>query len=218
MREKETLRYLGFHGHDADEQTLVLMEECFRELEQVAAPKYISREYPLKIEGIQIDMTCLVTESRNLEVNLRGCDSILLFAATLGSQVDVLLRKYETLQISKAVVIQAAAAAMLEEYCDEKNSLLEEEYKKQKRYLRPRFSPGYGDFSLECQRAISSALELNKRIGITLTDSLLMVPTKSVTAVIGVSSIPCRGTVSGCESCDKGACAYRRNKREGDGV
>jgi cobalamin-dependent methionine synthase I len=99
---------------------------------------------------------------------------------------------------------------MLETYCDQQNEKLKQEYLERGLYLRPRFSPGYGDFPLECQTALAGALELNKRIGITLTDSLLMAPSKSVTAVIGISNIPRTCTVHGCEACAKTDCAYRR--------
>ena len=112
--------------------------------------------------------------------------------------------------MSKAVVFQAVSVAFLEEFCDEKNRELKEEYQKQGRYLRPRFSPGYGDFSLECQRQLVSALDLGRRIGVTLTDSLLMAPSKSITAVIGISDIPVSCRIQGCEICQKKDCAYRR--------
>lgn len=211
MREKEALRYLGFRGHNADGQTERLIWECFHELDEAVRPRQIYREYPLRISGSQIDLSCFVTESGNLRKNLQDCSSVILFAATLGSQADILLHRYEALQMSKAVVMQAAAAAMLEEYCDQENRRLKEEYLQKGYYLRPRFSPGYGDFPLSCQPAIFAALELGKRIGITLTDSLLMVPTKSVTAVIGVGGLPVSCALSGCEACSQKKCPYRRN-------
>ena len=105
--------------------------------------------------------------------------------------------------------MQAAATAMIESYCDEVNTALKESFEKKGLYLRPRFSPGYGDFPLECQRDITSVLETAKRIGIMLTDSLLMTPSKSVTAVMGVSPKPHRCEVRGCELCSKTDCAYR---------
>ncbi len=75
-------------------------------------------------------MTCLQTESKSLERNLKDCERVLLFAATLGSQVDVLLHRYNMIQMSKAVVMQAASVAMLETFCDEQNQKLKEEYEK----------------------------------------------------------------------------------------
>ncbi len=134
----------------------------------------------------------------------------MLFAATLGVSVDVLLQRYGKLQMSRAVVLQAVSVAMLESFCDETMERLKKEYLEQELYLRPRFSPGYGDFSLECQRQIIPALDLNRRLGVTLTDSLLMVPSKSVTAVAGISPVPVDCLVQGCEACGKTGCAYRR--------
>lgn len=187
MNLKETLRYLGYKGNQADEQTLELARECWQELEQGAEKRACFQEFPLRVEGDTIDMGCLRTESRALKKNLEGCTKVMLFAATLGVWVDNRIRRYSYLQMSKAVVMQAAAAAMLEDYCDQVNEELRQQYEKKGLYLRPRFSPGYGDFSLECQPGLMGGLEAGKRIGITLTDSLLMMPSKSVTAVIGVS-------------------------------
>ena len=210
--DRELLRYLGCKNGTVPDQNLTdLIAQCKQELEQAASPRVIWREYPLCIQDHSIDMTCLQTQSKSLERNLKDCERVLLFAATLGSRVDVLLHRYNMIQMSKAVVMQAASVAMLETFCDEQNQKLKEEYEEKGWYLRPRFSPGYGDFSLECQRQIAPALELNKRIGVTLTDSLLMAPSKSVTAVIGLSETETSCHIKGCEACQKKDCAYRRS-------
>lgn len=212
ISRREIRRYLGYGRNEGDETVNALIEECLRELTAAASPKSISRAYPLKLlpeDGI--DFTVFQAKSRNLSRNLKDCGQVILFAATLGTGVDVLLHKYTKLQMSKAVTMQAAAAAMIEEYCDEENRILKQEYEARGLYLRPRFSPGYGDFPLECQRDITAVLETPKRIGVMLTDSLLMTPSKSVTAVMGVSGKPYRCEVKGCEECAKTDCAYRRN-------
>lgn len=208
--EREILRYLGHRGQEIPENVEELIKECERELEQAASPRAMWKEYPLTIKEHVLDMGFLQTRSRSLERNLRDCERVILFAATLGSQVDVLLHRYNMIQMSKAVVMQAASVAMLETFCDEKNQELKNSYEAEGWYLRPRFSPGYGDFPLECQREIAPALEMGKRIGINLTDTLLMMPSKSVTAVIGASRLPRNCTVQGCEVCAKRDCAYRR--------
>lgn len=211
MNENEVLRYLGYGRQSADEQVSKLMLECWDELSAAASPKSISRTYDLHFfEEDGIDASCFQTRSKSLRKNLKDCEKILLFAATLGAPVDMLIQKYNRLQMSKAVILQAEAAAMLEDYCNEENARLKAEFEAEGWYLRPRFSPGYGDFPLECQRALTGALETGKRIGITLTDSLLMAPAKSVTAVIGISRIRRDCTVRGCEVCEKTDCAYRR--------
>ncbi len=209
---KEVYRYLGYRGHEVDEETRQLAEACVDELTDVAEPKMVAREFPfLVLEDGTIDCGCFRTKSGNLSKNLRGCDRVLLMAATMGLSVDRLLVKYGKLKVSKALVVQAAATAMIEAYCNELCLEWKQEYAAKGLYLRPRYSPGYGDFSLECQKAILDGLEAGKRIGITLTDGGLMVPTKSVTAVIGISAEeqPCH--VEGCEVCPKVNCLYRRD-------
>ena len=208
--EREILRYLGHRGQEIPENVEELIKECERELEQMASPRAMWKEYPLSIQDHVLDMGFLQTRSKSLERNLRDCERVILFAATLGSKVEVLLHRYNMIQMSKAVVMQAASVAMLETFCDEKNQELKNSYEAKSWYLRPRFSPGYGDFPLECQREIAPALEMGKRIGINLTDTLLMMPSKSVTAVIGASRLPRNCTVQGCEVCAKRDCAYRR--------
>lgn len=208
--EREILRYLGHRGQEIPENVEELIKECERELEQMASPRAMWKEYPLSIHDHVLDMGFLQTKSKSLERNLRDCERVILFAATLGSRVDVLLHRYNMIEMSKAVVMQAASVAMLETFCDEKNQELKSSYEAKGWYLRPRFSPGYGDFPLECQREIAPALEMGKRIGVNLTDTLLMMPSKSVTAVIGASRLPRNCTVQGCEVCAKRDCAYRR--------
>ena len=211
ISQKEILRYLGYGNKESDEQVSALVEEVLEELLAAASPKCIYRAFPLTLlPEDEIDFTVFRTKSRNLSKNLADCEEVILFAATLGTGVDVLLHKYTRLQMSRAVIMQAAAAAVIEEYCDQENRKLKQEYEDKGFYLRPRFSPGYGDFSLECQKDITTVLETPKRIGIMLTESLLMTPSKSVTAVMGVSKKPYRCEIKGCESCGKKDCAYRR--------
>ncbi|MDO5348622.1 MAG: vitamin B12 dependent-methionine synthase activation domain-containing protein [Lachnospiraceae bacterium] len=209
---REVLRYLGYGRAQADETVMELMESCLEQLEAAAEPRHLVREYPLMLlPENEIDGGCFRTKSRNLSRNLKDCTQILLFAATLGVGVDHLIQRYNRLQMSRAVVLQAASAAMIEEYCDTVCTQLRRDYEEQGLYLRPRFSPGYGDFPLSCQPRLLDALEAGKRIGIKLTDSFLMMPSKSVTAVMGVSKKPYRCEVKGCEACSKMDCAYRRD-------
>lgn len=209
--ERETLRYLGYRGQAADASVAALVASCHDELEREAGERFLMREYPLTVtaDGL-IDGSCFRAKSRNLARNLRDCDRILVMAATLGAGVDRLLARYGKLNVTKAVVLQAASAARIEAYCNALCGRWRDEYEARGLYLRPRFSPGYGDFPLACQTELLGALEAGKRIGITLTDSLLMMPSKSVSAVIGVSRKKERCVTEGCEVCQKTDCMYRR--------
>ncbi len=212
---KEVLRYLGYGREQADGQILALLETVIEELERTARPRHLQREFELELlEGDRIFGGCFLVKSQALRRNLEDCERVIVFAATLGAEVDYLLQRYGRLQMSRAVVLQAASAAMIEAYCNLVCKELAERYEAQGLYLRPRFSPGYGDLPLDCQPDLLNALEAGKRIGIKLTESFLMMPSKSVSAVIGVSKKPRRCAVGGCEACKKADCPYRR---EGSG-
>lgn len=211
-RTKEAVRYLGYGKTAVDDTTLHLIQESFAILDRIGEPKNVYRIFELsfpKKEELQI---CnLHIKSKNLYKNLKGCEQVVVFGATIGTTVDRQIRMYEFTNIAQAVVMQACAAAYLEQYCDEIQDRIAQKLERENLYLRPRFSPGYGDFSILHQKEILSMLEAPKKIGLTMTDSYMLTPTKSVTAVIGVSSTkePCHR--KGCEECTKVDCIYRRS-------
>lgn len=210
-RTKEAIRYLGYGSHAVDDHTLALVESSFAELDQIAGQRIIYRIFDVSFkEKDRLQIGKLDIISKNLGKNLAGCQSAVLLGATLGAGVDMLLRKYALTDMARVVTLQACAAAMLEEYLDECQKNIGEELEKERLYLRPRFSPGYGDFSIEHQEMILRMLDTAKTIGLTMTDSSMLTPTKSVTAVIGVSRSkePCH--IKGCEACEKKDCIYRR--------
>lgn len=212
IRTREAVRYLGYGKNAVDDRTLAVIKNSFRELETAAGAKSIYRIFELKMtEPDILEIGNMKVNSRNLTKNMRGCRRAVVFGATLGTGVDLLLKRCSIVDMAKAVILQACAAAMLEEYCDELQKLIAEELAEEGLYLRPRFSPGYGDFSIRHQDEILRMLDSAKRIGLTMTDSYMLTPVKSVTAVIGVSDTkePCH--IKGCEECAKTDCAYRRN-------
>lgn len=211
VEQKELYRYLGYGNKEPDAEIRALAEDCLKELAGAVRPRFFSREFPLRLLPDQtVDVSCFAVRSQNLWRNLQGCEKVILFAATLGTGVDLLLRRYSRLSMSRALVLQAAGTAAIEAFCDEENERLKDEYEEQGYYLRPRFSPGYGDVPLSIQRDLLGILEAEKRVGITLTDSLIMIPSKSVTAVIGAGKEPAGCILKGCESCEKKDCRFRR--------
>lgn len=212
IRIKEAIRYLGYGRNEIDEKTLQLIKESFRELEQHVEPKFIYHIFALSIlDDEKLTIGKLEIQSKSLMKNLQGCKAVILFGATLGTYVDRQIHKYELLDMTKAVVLQACAAAYLEEYCDKMQEQLGQMLAQDKNYLRPRFSPGYGDFSILYQKDVLRMLDAPKKIGLTMTDGYMLTPTKSVTAIIGISNTkePCHR--KGCEECDKSDCVYRRS-------
>ena len=177
----EILRYAGGGGADA-------VGECLAEAESVLSYNVCFAETRISVKGDEIDLGFAAVRSRNLAKNLAGCGSAIIFAATVGVGIDRLIGKYNRLSPSKAVLLQAIGSERVEALCDAFESEIKSELKEARGKLafRPRFSPGYGDLSLELQRDIFTLLDCPRQIGVTLGDSLLMSPSKSVTAIIGV--------------------------------
>ena len=120
INRREVLRYLGYKNQEADENVSRIVEDCLELLWKNVSPKYRVREFPLTLGADnRIDGEVFQTKSRNLSVNLKDCEKILVFAATLGVGADYLIQKYNRLEMSRAVILQAASAAMIEEYCDQ---------------------------------------------------------------------------------------------------
>ena len=146
---------------------------------------------------------------RDIKDFLAGCTQAVLFAATLGMETESLIRRTQLRSMADAVLLDAVGSAAIEAVCDAFCADLAAELAP--RDLTGRFSPGYGDYPLEEQRAVFRLLNVSRRIGVSLTESGLMIPQKSVTALIGVSDTPRENRQSGCGDClGRFACAYRK--------
>ena len=182
----EVYRFLGDRtirpGDELDER----IRRCIGKMQQSAAPRSIHRRFPVRTKSPDLVFIAdLTIRSKNLYKNLKGCDEVILFAATVGVGIDRLIRRSEVTSILGAAIYQAAGAAMIEAYADAEVRNLADEAQKTGYTFRPRYSPGYGDLPLSLQRDFSRLLDMEKWCGITLTDTLLMVPSKSITAFIG---------------------------------
>ena len=187
------------------------MKSSFQELERAAEPKSICRIFELQECGDEtIQIGNMKIRSKSLSRNLKNCERAVLFGATLGTAADRLITRAGLTDMARSVALQACAAALLEEYCDQRQEEIGRELEREGGYLRPRFSPGYGDFDIRYQEPIMRMLDCSKQIGLSMTDGCMMTPTKSVTAVIGVSPVKERCPVQGCEACKSADCPYRR--------
>lgn len=211
IEHEEVLRYLGYGKTVADEKVNRLITQCTMELDNVASPKHIYKILPVTVNVDEICVEGVTIKSRNLAKNLSGCNRVVFFAATLGTQVDQLINKKSHIAMSEAVVLQAIATATIEDYCNCCQDEIEKIVSVAGYYLRPRFSPGYGDFSIEHQRDFIRILDCAKKIGLTMTEKYLLVPSKSVTAVIGLSKDNTHCHKSGCDICNKKNCIFKRN-------
>ncbi len=186
VNRRETLRYLGMSGVEPDSAFLSRLDAVEQAILAATRPNACWQLVPVEVSDEACRVGTLRLQSRHLATALKGCSRAFLFAATLGTEVDALLRRYGQTAPADLVMAQAVATALVETYCD----LCQEEMLRvvPGGSLRPRFSPGYGDLPLEAQSDLFAALDITKRIGVTLTSAQLMVPSKSVSAIIGVGT------------------------------
>lgn len=174
--------------------------------ENQLTPRVCYAFYPVAREGRYLNLGFAHTESAALRRNLAGCEEAVLFAATLGLEMDRLIARFAQLSPVRSMMLQAIGAERIESLCD-----AFEEYLIQQGYeLHPRFSPGYGDWPLDVQRAVFAALDCPKHIGASLNQSLLMSPSKTVTAIIGLGKEEGERCVHNCAACTLKECLYRR--------
>lgn len=213
--EKEILRYAGCKS--LDEELLQLLHLCLEEVLPKLTYKVCHIELPLYIEEDLCDFGCIQVKSKHLAKNLSDCESVILFAATIGVEIDRLIAKYGRISPTKALLMQAIGAERIEGLCDAFENQMREISTLEGKEFCPRFSPGYGDLPLEMQKDIFRVLDCSKHIGLSLNESLLMSPSKSVTAFIGVKKTSdadhengfVKNEIKKCACCAKTDCTFR---------
>jgi len=226
----EIRRYAGMFGkehigdnRDRDEIEAV-MEECIKEALPLLTYKISYRYEPVTWTDGNPKLI-FEQKSENLGTNLQNCEKVVLFAATIGLGIDRLIARYGRISPVKALFLQAIGAERIETLCDTFNAWVKEEALKEGMTTVARFSPGYGDLPLAVQKDFMTLLDCSRRIGVTLNDSLLMTPSKSVTAIIGIkpaadgadapvwdNGARCleKKNISKCATCPNTECEYRR--------
>ena len=198
LNKKEAARYSGcfFNGNaecsaDSDGSLFKLIDESCKKMQKILVPQAVYEEFDLSIACSdddkipEIQFGGISFKSRDLAKNLKGCKKIILFAATVGASVDMMIRRAQQCGSADAAIMQGTGAMFIESFVDDLNEHLCRDYESKGCSLHPRFSPGYGDVPLEIQKQFFSLLPCSK-IGLSLMDSLIMAPEKSVTAFIGV--------------------------------
>lgn len=181
---KEVLRYAGVTSENAE--IARLLDECIAAAEKSFTYKVCYREFPICECDGAIELGFCIVESKALSKNLLGCNKIILFAATVGFEIDRLIARFSVISPAKAALLQALGSERVEALCDAFSNEVKRDAEGRGFATRPRVSAGYGDIPLAMQKDIFSALDITRKIGITLGESLLMSPSKSVTAIIGL--------------------------------
>ena len=206
---KEALRYLGVQSDPGGEVRgrLRVMAE---ELREKIAPRYALRVLDVCREGDALTLGHAVRLPGNMARRmLQDCERAALLVCTLGTRFDARMRTEQARDMAGAVMLDALGSALVEAGCDEAERELAARFPGL--YLTDRFSPGYGDLPLSVQPDVIEATDAARRLGVQVTESCLINPQKTVTAVIGVADRPQPARVRGCAQCSRqGACEYRK--------
>ncbi len=203
----EILMYLGHRGQDIPPEMESQIRRCMDLVTEAAQPRLVYRR--LKLENGEIPG--LPLEGEDMRRLLSDCQEAVLMAVTLGPRVEQLLMRSEVTDMADAVIMDACASTAVENVCDHFEFDLRDQLKGEGRYLSDRFSPGYGDLPLNTQPRLCAALDTVRRIGLTVSPNYIMVPRKSVTAILGISDRPQPLRKRGCEVCSMfRTCPYRK--------
>lgn len=216
---------MGFGSKTPDCNSIKLIRECSEIILSSAYPREIHMTLPLGVIDDSLQVYILseknMLKGQDIKNHLKGCNECVLMAITLGIQVDKVIRKMQVLDMGKAVALDACASSLVEDLCEKVNQQILEELKLQKKYLTSRFSPGYGDLPLATQNIFSNLLEMEKKIGLTQNSEHLLLPRKSITAIMGilpidkddnVLEINAKNLDSVCDVCPrKNDCIFRKN-------
>lgn len=158
------------------------IENCLKTLKDNVNCKYIYTKVPIKRDGCTFDLGFGTFKSKSLAKNLDGCADCFIFLITLGFECDRLLNKLSYLSPAEHFICDALSSSMAEAVCD-----MAENKIKGNLLCKPRFSPGYGDLPLEIQPKFLEMLNAQKLAGITINNTYLMSPAKTITCIMGIT-------------------------------
>lgn len=197
LNENEILKYLGYRGQIFDDALMQQIHTCIDEVMRASMPRIVWKRMPVidrRVDGLTLS-------GNDMKGLLESCDEVVLLGATIGALVERLLMQYEIKSMSDALIMDACASTAVENVCNCFEADLRQEVEAEGLYLTDRFSPGYGDLPFSENEDFCRLLNVEKRIGVTQTPTHLMVPRKSVMAIMGISKNPVKLRGKGCENC-----------------
>lgn len=207
----EVLRYMGCPPEQAPPATRAMAEVCGDEMLRTIKPRWAYRVFQLEMEKGGVRLDCgLLLPGTDLKRHLAGCRRVAVFCATLGAGADALIRRAESVDMARALALDCAAAAAVEEVCDQIEVELQGIFPGCSFPFR--FSPGYGDLPLCVQNDLLTLLDAPRRVGLTASASHILIPRKSVTALLGVADGEIEKRLRSCLGCPvQAGCQYRKS-------
>ena len=211
--KKEALRYMGYRGQEMDLVLQNLLDTCIEEVKAASKESFTYEIFDIerREDGLYLKGTTLTLRGEDIKQHLSKADKCAVMAVTLGLETDKLLAFYSRTDLTKGLIFDACAAAAVESLCDAVQEELEAKAKAIGLKITTRFSPGYGDFTIDVQRDIARVLKTYEKIGLGINESSIMIPRKSVTAVVGMQKESCSSKEHKCVNCEDKNCMYRED-------
>ncbi len=185
-RISEILRYAGAPSGEVELEKMAA--DCLAELSSGISCRVCFEELDVTVTDSLVTVGNMEIASESFKKYITGCERAIAFAATVGIYPERLIRRYGRTRPARALMLDAAGSELAEALCNAFCDDIKKEAKERGFLSLPRFSPGYGDLPLTLQKNIFALLDCERKIGVTLGDSLLMTPAKSVTAFIGLKN------------------------------
>lgn len=212
LNREEAYRYLGFKEERHVDVIADMADCCEQDVLKAARPMYVYKVFDISNitdKFVELSGTSLRLSGKSIAGHLDGCKKAVLMAATVSLDVDRLIRTAQTSDMARAVITDSFASVAIEQVCDKVQDKLGEEFAGY--YQTFRFGIGYGDLPITLQKEFLNVLDAGKRIGLNCTGSSMLIPTKSVTAIVGLSREPLKAVNRGCATCNMaGVCKYRK--------
>lgn len=215
----EVLRYLGHRGQKLDGITEKMIDETIEEIGDLLRERSIYKEYNLRKSkgGLFLEGTNLYLPGEDIKRHLSRSKTCFLMAVTLGHEVDRKIRYYEKVNMTKALILDATATAFIEKLSYEIYNKIESNLIEDNKKITERYSPGYGDLPIELQNEFLRTLDSQRMIGLTTTSTSILIPRKSVTAIVGVIDYDGIKLKKNCRDCNSfKTCNFSREDKTCD--
>ncbi|MGE4214097.1 MAG: vitamin B12 dependent methionine synthase, activation domain protein [Anaerotignaceae bacterium] len=218
INKNEVLKYLGYKGGEIDEDTDKMIIDAMGNVLKTAVPRYTYKVFDIeKDNGIVLKGTMFMPQGDDIAGLLYSCEKCVMMAATLGIEFETMLRKAQIKDMAQAVILDSCGSSAIENICNNLEKMIEEQWANKGWFLTDRFSPGYGDMPIEQQRDFCMVLDTAKKAGINVNAGGMLVPSKSVTAIIGLSKTRQTKRKKGCEYCNNFMnCQFRKEDKTCD--
>jgi len=210
VSKSEVARYMGIKGVP-DENVSRIIDRYEKIVRERLRPNYVYRECDILFNEDAVHIAGIKMTGNDIRKHLQGCTKAIVFAVTVSDEADKIIRQAAVIDMAESLAADCLCSAAVEQVCEKAEQEIFSNINAP--YRTWRFSPGYGDLPIDIQKDLLTLLNAQRRIGLTVTESCLLLPSKSVTAIIGISDTPVPERKRGCAVCPmRESCAFSKSR------